>query len=349
MRIFAVILVVSLALFIGVFMGVGDIHYKSEVLAKETKESKGNKEMIATVMRDKEENARELQSFADKGQIRISIPQNVKDSDVKLNENIISSSYQVVIPNAGSDYFDTNPILGSVSRIDDFYTYDDGGNAYFDITLNGVYECKPTIENGFIYLDFQDPHKIYDNVLVVDAGHGGKDVGAIQGDIQEKDINLAIVLKLKELLDADLSIKTYYTRTDDANPTLRERVNLANDVGADLFLSVHNNSITGFGRSMTSGTQVLYYVSDPSGNSKVFADILLDKLCAALGSVNRGLVNGDDILIIHNSKAPVALVEVGFMSQNDELKKLTDESYQRKCAKALYDSIKEMIDITYKE
>ena len=59
--------------------------------------------------------------------------------------------------------------------------------------------------------------------------------------------------------------------------------------------------------------------------------------------------DGDDILIIHNSKAPVALVEVGFISQNDDLKKLIDEKYQRECAKALYDSIREMIDVTYEE
>ena len=349
MRIFSVVLVVVTAVSIGLLMGIGDVHYKSEVLAKEISSSKGNREVLASLMRDREENAKELESFADKGQIRIAIPENVKDTDIKLNEDIRRGQYQVVIPNVDKNYFDSEPFLGSVSRIDDFSAYDDDGNAYFDITLNGIYDCNTTFENGYMYLNFVDPHKVYDNVVVIDAGHGGRDVGAIKGNYKEKDINLAIVLKLKELLDEDKSIRAYYTRLDDSNPSLKDRVGLANDVGADVFLSVHNNSLSGFGSSFTNGTQVLYYASDPTGNSKTFAEICLDKVCSYLGNVNRGLVNGDDILIIHNSKAPVALVEVGFISQNDDLKKLIDEKYQRECAKALYDSIREMIDVTYEE
>ena len=349
MQIFSVILGGVMVLCIGLLFGIGDIHYKSEVLAKDIQASREYKQSLANRMRDEEINAKELASFADKGQIRIALPANVKESDVKLNEDIMNRSYQVVIPNVSDDYFDTNPIMGSVSRIDDFYAYEDDGNAYYDITLNGVYDCKNTIENGYVYLDFEDPHKTYDNVVVIDAGHGGKDVGAIQGDVEEKDIDLGIVLKLKELIDNDPSIKAYYTRLDDTNPALYDRVKLSNDAGADLFLSVHNNSLSGFGRNTTSGTQVLYYASDSTGNSKTFADICLDKLCTYLNSDNRGLVNGDDILIIHNSKAPVALVEVGFLSNPGDLKKLTNENYQRTCARALYDSIKEMINKTYKE
>ena len=71
MRIFSVVLVVVTAVSIGLLMGIGDVHYKSEVLAKEISSSKGNREVLASLMRDREENAKELESFADKGQIRI--------------------------------------------------------------------------------------------------------------------------------------------------------------------------------------------------------------------------------------------------------------------------------------
>lgn len=349
MRVFSVVLGAVMVLLIGVFLGVSDIHYKSEVLAKEVEESREYKQSLKDRMRDEIENAKELESFADKGQIRITLPKGVSESDLKLKEDIINHEYQVVMPNVDDEYFDSNPIMGSVSVIDDFSVYEDDGKGYFDIKLNGIYDCKHTIDEDYLYLDFENPHKLYDSVVVIDAGHGGKDVGAIQGNYNEKDIDLEIVLKLKALLDNDPSIKAYYTRLTDNNPTLEERVKLSNEVGADVFLSVHNNSLSGFGSSTTSGTQVLYYVSDATGNSKTFADICLDKLCSYLGSDNRGLVNGDDIYIIHNSKAPVALVEIGFLSNQSDLRKLTNEEYQRTCAKALYDSIKEMISKTYKE
>lgn len=349
MRIFSVILGCVMVVCVGLLMGISDIHYKSEVLAKDIQKSREYRQSLKDRMRDEMANAEELASFADKGQIRIAIPKGVSESDIKLNEDIMNREYQVVIPNVNDEYFDNNPIMGSVSRIDDFFAYEDDSKGYFDIKLNGIYDCRHTVDGDYLYLDFEEPHKLYDSVVVIDAGHGGKDVGAIQGNYNEKDIDLDIVLKLKELLDNDPSIKAYYTRLSDTNPTLEERVRLSNEVGADVFLSVHNNSLSGFGSATTSGTQVLYYVSDGSGNSKTFADICLNNLCSYLGSDNRGLVNGDDIYIIHNSKSPVALVEIGFLSNQSDLRKLLSEDYQKTCAKALYDSIKEMISKTYKE
>ena len=76
---------------------------------------------------------------------------------------------------------------------------------------------------------------------------------------------------------------------------------------------------------------------------------MLSHLLKELGAKSKGTVVGDEVYVIRMSQSPVALVEVGFISQNDDLKKLIDEKYQRECAKALYDSIREMIDVTYEE
>ena len=244
MRIFSVILGCVMVVCVGLLMGISDIHYKSEVLAKDIQKSREYRQSLKDRMRDEIANAEELASFADKGQIRIAIPKGVSESDIKLNEDIMNREYQVVIPNVDDEYFDNNPIMGSVSRIDDFFAYEDDSKGYFDIKLNGIYDCKHTVDGDYLYLDFEEPHKLYDSVVVIDAGHGGKDVGAIQGNYNEKDIDLDIVLKLKELLDNDPSIKAYYTRLSDTNPTLEERVRLSNEVGADVFLSVHNNSLS---------------------------------------------------------------------------------------------------------
>ena len=183
----------------------------------------------------------------------------------------------------------------------------------------------------------------YDRILVVDIGHGGSDPGAYISGCYEKTINLEIGKKLKELFDAQDEIKVYYTRTSDESVSLAERVGLANKVGADLFLSIHNNMV--FDSDSVNGTQAMYNGDDDSGfSSKNFANICMRYLLEELGSTDKGLVEGSDIYIIRNAKMPVALVEIGFMTNSEELEKLNDEEYQQRAAQALYDAVCESFE-----
>lgn len=124
-----------------------------------------------------------------------------------------------------------------------------------EVTTNKVYELQTEYDAQNFYFNFLTPHEVYDKVVVIDAGHGGRAVGANKQGINEKDIDLAIVLKLKEIFDnSDQNIGVYYTRTDDSNPTFDQRVQLANKSDADLFISIHNNSTRSGRMSGTSGT-----------------------------------------------------------------------------------------------
>ena len=79
----------------------------------------------------------------------------------------------------------------------------------------------------------------------------------------------------------------------------------------------------------------------------VETEILLEKTTDALGTKNMGLVPGNDIYVIRTSEAPAALVEVGFMTNPKELENLTDESYQKKCARAIYEGIMQALEEGY--
>ena len=169
-------------------------------------------------------------------------------------------------------------------------------------------------------------------------GHGGRAVGANKQGINEKEIDLAIVLKLKEIFDnSDQNIGVYYTRTDDSNPTFDQRVQLANKSDADLFISIHNNSTRSGRMSGTSGTQVMY--DETSEASRQFAQICLEEVTGRIGSRDKGLVEGDSIYIIRTSEVPVALIEVGFMTNKDELEKLNSDAYQRETAEGVYQAV----------
>ena len=83
----------------------------------------------------------------------------------------------------------------------------------------------------------------------------------------------------------------------------------------------------------------MYRVSDESGKSKEFAETCLDELLDELGCTSKGIVAGDEIYIIRTSEVPVALAEVGFITNDEELANLNDPDYQKRAAHALYKAV----------
>ncbi len=280
-------------------------------------------------------------------QIRLKVPSSVKMSEVKLSQDYINRQVSLMIPGIGKTYFYDYPMIGNSDGVRDVQFGVFGHKGVIDISLTHIYECKMTKEKKYIYLDFKRPHEIYKYVVVIDAGHGSRAPGANQGDILEKNINLAIVHQLKEIFDKKhhKNIGVYYTRLEDSNPDFPERVRLANDTKADAFVSVHINSTDSGRMSGIHGTSVLYLVADKSGKSKKLAQFCLDGLLRNLGSSSKGLVPGDEIYIIRKSKVPVALCEVGFLTNPQEQALLCSADYQHKAAKGIYEGILKMLGV----
>ena len=280
-------------------------------------------------------------------QLRLELPADVTASSVEYTQDYMSRTIRIMIPGIGSSYFYDFPMVGSSDHILDVFFDPQGDNGCIELRLDGVYELSTIADERYIYLDFPTPRDRYDYVVVIDAGHGGNDVGAYKEEIAEKEINLDILLKMKEIFEEDgENIGVYYTRTDDSNPSLQSRAALANEIGADLFLSIHNNSTSSGRMSGIHGTEVMYLVADPTEASKAFAQRVLDHLLDELGSDSKGLIAGDDIYIVRMARMPVALAEIGFMTNAEELGLLSDEDYQKKAARAMVDAIYEELGIT---
>ena len=276
-------------------------------------------------------------------QLRLELPVGTDSSDVSYELEDNDRELVISIPTDDEDYFYDYPIIGNSDCITNLFLSADGSNAVLDLELDGFYEYEVRASGHYAYVDLIPVSEIYDKILVVDLGHGGKDPGAYIGGSYEKDINLEIGLELKALLDADEDIKVYYTRTSDVEVSLNERVSLANSVEADLFLSIHNNMLSD--SPEISGSQVMYSGSSLGDfSSWDFATVCLKKLITELGVNDKGLIEGDDIYIIRKAEMPVALVEVGFMTNSDELEKLNDTEYQKLAAQALYQAVKESFE-----
>jgi N-acetylmuramoyl-L-alanine amidase len=310
------------------------------VLAAEQSEELGGGELVAA-------SANPVDVVEDDGtlpaQLQIGLPEELDEEDLTIENDYLTQTVYIRFAGGSDNYFEEYDIRGSSDHIASLSYYKDGEKGVIVLELDRVYELSQTFEPGSLYLDFLDPHEIYDKVVVIDAGHGDHVPGAVKLGVEEKDIDLAIVLQLKALLDDNTdNIGVYYTRTTDTNPTLNQRVELANRSSADLFISVHNNSEADGNFSGTRGTQVLYSESDRSElSSERLAQICLDEVVESLGSRKISLIEGDDIYIIKNSTVPVALIEVGFMTNYEELEKLQSAKYQRAAAEGIYNAIME--------
>lgn len=189
-----------------------------------------------------------------------------------------------------------------------------------------------------------------DFTVVVDAGHGGIDPGKVGVDGQlEKDINLQIALKLKEVLEnmSDVSIEVILTRTEDMGhysesdsnkkmADMKKRCEIVNTSDADILVSIHQNS---YHSSSVQGAQVFYYEQSEEGRrlASTIQSVLVEKLAEdGKGRVEKA---NDNYYILLNVKCPAVIVECGFLSNPDEAAKLTGEEYQQLVAESIAEGI----------
>ncbi len=169
--------------------------------------------------------------------------------------------------------------------------------------------------------------KSFGSAVVIDAGHGGYDYGAIYGGHNEKDITLSIAQKITGYLEA-AGIKSYMTRSDDRFVSLAERVEVSNSIEPKVFVSVHANALVT--NPNMEGLQTYYYNS----NSLSFANVMHKQLLKDVGMPDQR-VRKAGFWVVKHTDVPSLLLELGFMTNVEERKKLTKDSYQNDLAKAV--------------
>lgn len=214
--------------------------------------------------------------------------------------------------------------------------------------------------------------------IVIDPGHGGEDTGAIgPSGIKEKDVNLNIAKELEKLVQEKLDALVILTRTGDTFVSLDERTNIANMNNADIFISIHANASYRKGAEGVETYFLSFDASDEDAKraaafenavasfenkavntniedlktilmdmaqtsvlneSSQFAEIVQENLCKVLKVENRGIKQAPFIVLV-GAAMPAVLVEVGFISNANEEKKLTEKETQRGIAEAILKSI----------
>lgn len=187
-------------------------------------------------------------------------------------------------------------------------------------------------------------------VIIIDAGHGGEDGGAVANDnTVEKDINLSISLKTNEILSL-FGFKTHMVREtdkliyDDAATTIRQKKNsdlhnrhkIMNEYDNCLYLSIHQNK---FEDSRIWGAQTFYSPNDEK--SPVLAEFIQSAIKSLIQPDNTRVIKktGTSVFVIYNATKPAVMVECGFVSNPQELNKLKDDKYQNEMSFSISNGI----------
>lgn len=214
--------------------------------------------------------------------------------------------------------------------------------------------------------------------LVVDAGHGGFDSGAVgPTNLQEKEVTLDIAMRLKKLVEEKTQMKAFLSRTGDYYLPLSARTVIANQYRADLFVSIHINAST---KQTAGGTETFFCSEEASSkeaallaerenaigkdeeffkrkdfvdieeilfqfernlywdDSAHFANFFQEDLKQKISLRNRG-VNSANFYVLRRAKMPAILLELGFISNPEEEKQLRDPDFRQKLSEAILSSI----------
>mgnify|MGYP003450115767 CR=1 FL=1 len=206
------------------------------------------------------------------------------------------------------------------------------------------------VTTGYKYISVSAAYKNR-NTVILDAGHGGFDGGAVASDgTVEKDINLKITLAVAKFLRQS-GFNVVLTRENDVSTDdvetekistrkksdLKNRLNLMKDYKDAVFVSIHLNKFT---TSAANGSQVFYSRSE---ESKRLGDCIQKSIVAKLQPENTRVnkLATSSTYLLYNATVPSVLVECGFLSNKSELEKLKDQDYQNKMAFSIYCGILE--------
>lgn len=279
--------------------------------------------------------------------MRLEFPYSVNIEKIVFDNNLLSRRFDITVNGVGRDYPTVYPVAGDTKGIKSVEYKSNKRTGILEVAFNEVTECEYLKEGRFIYIDFYSPRDLYDRIIVLDAGHGGEDKGAIAGEVNEKDLNLAMVNKLNDILINETSadegsdnsfnkkIGIYKTRFEDFYLSPEDRAEFVNSIGPDLLVSIHLNSTTSNRKDEIYGTEIMYYSKEESGRSKEIAKKLSKVISDAIEGKDRGILAGDNIYILRSVKAKAVLCEIGFISNPKELKKIMNEEYQDKIVRAI--------------
>ena len=283
--------------------------------------------------------------------LKIPILDGIRTDLITITDRLWENLVTFDLPGNYIQYYIDNPIINTgeaVIQVQILY-YEDRDITRINIYTrpaenNIILSHKDLFTSKSMVFIFDKPSCLYDKIIVLDAGHGGEDPGTQHGGYNEKDLNFMIVYTYCKSLFDKSDIKVFYSRYEDYLVPLHDRPTLPARVEADFFISVHHNSVYSTAKN---GTEVYYSVAN-AGNyngmrSADMAALFLNNLVDALKTKKNGTFGARNYVVVsEENTVPSVILEIGYMSNPDELKKLVKAGTQKKVAKVIYNTVKQI-------
>lgn len=277
--------------------------------------------------------------------LQLSQIQPINIQDVVHHDDYRNNSYQIVLPgDFTATYGAGTGTVGDswLASLSIESTTD--GNTALTLHTNRILGVTVSQAEDTLTVKLRDPRELYDKVVMLDAGHGGSDPGAIPNGLIEKDLNLDIIKRVYNRLEQDGIVKAYAVRLDDTRVDNAQRAYMANQA-ADLFVSVHQNSNDS---AKPNGTEVLYnpHASESEGRltSIAAAQLLQKKLIVAMGTNDRGIKERPGLIVLNRTTVPAVLIETCFISNQQDGNKIKSEAFRQTVADAICEGIYELFE-----
>ncbi|MBR6543111.1 MAG: N-acetylmuramoyl-L-alanine amidase, partial [Anaerotignum sp.] len=266
-----------------------------------------------------------------------------KTGSVVFEDHYLDGYFDVILPKDLSSAYGEGTYTIGDDVVESVEVFTKSGKTTLRFWQNRI-SCYSIKEESDRYvIQVKNPQDVYKKVLLLDAGHGGKDPGASGNGLVEKDLTLTLLQKINKELDKD--IKVYLTRNSDVYPDNNSRARIANQI-ADAMVSIHMNASES---PLSNGTETLYKNhSNDTGEtltSKQLATLIQNNLIEATGNNNRGIVHRQDLLILNGTTVPAVIVEVAFLSNAGDALKLSQEDFLDDAAEAIAEAIEDAFDI----
>lgn len=264
---------------------------------------------------------------------------NMTVEDIEIKNDPINKLIEITTKDLPERYFLNHKLSGNREGIEQIEYVSNKDVTTLYLYCNKIYEYEKTFEDDSLLIRLVAPRELYSKIIVIDPGHGGEENGWVVEQLAEKELCLDVAMRLKKLLDKT-DIQVYYTRLGDDDRTMEQITTLANETRADLFLGIH----AACEKTDTSLYGATTYYNEsffiPDFSSADFAYLVEEKVTEASNSKRLGLKPGDKgMYLVRNAEVPVALVEIGYLSNKRERLLLSKDEYRDKIAKGLYEAI----------
>lgn len=259
---------------------------------------------------------------------------------IRIENHYMDKELVILMEGVEEGFYSVHALTGNRSSIESgsFEGTEEGVRLKFE--MDGIYEYRTVLENNNLYITFLNPREIYDRIVVIDPLCGGADRGDQADGLTEKELTLDIAKRLKTMFD-ESEVKAYYTRIDDVNPSVEDRVALANETKADMYIMIgaeSNEDPSVYG--ITAAYNDEYFI--PGFGSIELSDLLVKNVTTDVRGKALGLRKAAETeYALRHATVPAAKIGVGMISNPQEVILLKRDDYRDKIASGIYHAVME--------